>query len=108
MRKRKKKGIFGFFKKGGNKLANMKAKYDKAEVNVNKICDALEGHQIQLMKDIAMLDKMYELNTTYFKELSMYIAAGKKKLQDVATTELPELEGESCTVRAAGRCAGGQ
>lgn len=89
------KGIFGFFKKGGNKLANMKAKYDKAEVNVNRICDALEGHQIQLMKDIAMLDKMYELNTTYFKELSMYIAAGKKKLQDVATTELPKLEAKA-------------
>lgn len=89
------KGIFGFFKKGGNKLANMKAKYDKAEVNVNKICDALEGHQIQLMKDIAMLDKMYELNTTYFKELSMYIAAGKKKLQDVVATELPELEAKA-------------
>ena len=89
------KGIFGFFKKGGNKLANMKAKYDKAEVNVNKICDALEGHQIQLMKDSAMLDKMYELNTTYFKELSMYIAAGKKKLQDVAATELPELEAKA-------------
>lgn len=89
------KGIFGFFKKGGNKIANMKAKYDKAEVNVNRICDALEGHQIQLMKDIAMLDKMYELNTTYFKELSMYIAAGKKKLQDVATTELPELEAKA-------------
>ena len=89
------KGIFGFFKKGGNKLANMKAKYDKAEVNVNRMCDALEGHQIQLMKDIAMLDKMYELNTTYFKELSMYIAAGKKKLQDVATTELPELEAKA-------------
>lgn len=89
------KGIFGFFKKGGNKLANMKAKYDKAEVNVNRICDALEGHQIQLMKDIAMLDKMYELNTTYFKELSMYIAAGKKKLQDVAATELPELEAKA-------------
>lgn len=89
------KGIFGFFKKGGNKLVNMKAKYDKAEVNVNRICDALEGHQIQLMKDIAMLDKMYELNTTYFKELSMYIAAGKKKLQDVATTELPELEAKA-------------
>ena len=89
------KGIFGFFKKGGNKLANMKAKYDKAEVNVNKICDALEGPQILLMKDIAMLDKMYELNTTYFKELSMYIAAGKKKLQDVAATELPELEAKA-------------
>ena len=85
----------------------MKAKYDKAEVNVNRICDALEGHQIQLMKDIAMLDKMYELNTTYFKELSMYIAAGKKKLQDVATTEFlnwrRKLHGQ-----AAGRCAGGQ
>ena len=89
------KGFFGFFKKGGNKLANMKAKYDKAEVNVNKICDALEGHQIQLMKDIAMLDKMYELNTTYFKELSMYIAAGKQKLQDVAETELPELKAKA-------------
>lgn len=88
----KEKGIFGFFKKGGNKLANMKAKYDKAEVNVNKICDALEGHQIQLMKDIAMLDKMYELNTTYFKELSMYIAAGKQKLQEVAQSELPALK----------------
>lgn len=88
------KGILDSLK-GGNKLANMKAKYDKAEVNVNKICDALEGHQIQLMKDIAMLDKMYELNTTYFKELSMYIAAGKKKLQDVATTELPELEAKA-------------
>lgn len=89
------KGFFGFFKKGGNKLANMKAKYDKAELNVNKICDALEGHQVQLMKDIAMLDKMYELNTTYFKELSMYIAAGKQKLQDVAETELPELKAKA-------------
>ena len=89
------RGLFGFFKKGGNKLANMKAKYDKAEVNVNKICDALEGHQIQLMKDIAMLDKMYELNTTYFKELSMYIAAGKQKLQDVVEMELPELKAKA-------------
>lgn len=86
------KGFFGFLKKSGNKLANMKAKYDKAEVNVNKICDALEKHQIQLMKDIAMLDKMYELNKTYFKELSMYIAAGKQKLQTVETTEIAELE----------------
>lgn len=86
------KGFFGLFKKGGNKIANMKAKYDKAEVNVNKICEALEGHQIQLLKDVAMLDKMYELNTTYFKELSMYIAAGKQKLRMTAETELPELE----------------
>ncbi len=89
------KGLFGFFKKGGNKLASMRAKYDKAEANVNKICDALEGHQIQLMKDIAMLDKMYELNTTYFKELSMYIAAGKQKLQDVAAKELPALKAKA-------------
>ena len=89
------KGFFSFLKKPANKINSLKAKYDKAEVNVNKICDALEGHQIQLMKDIAMLDKMYELNTTYFKELSMYIAAGKKKLQDVATTELPELEAKA-------------
>lgn len=86
------KGFFGFFKKGGDKLASLKAKYAKAEVNVNKICEALEGHQIQLLKDVALLDKMYELNTTYFKELSMYIAAGKQKLQNVQVTELPELE----------------
>ena len=86
------KGLFGFFRKSGNKLAGMKAKYEKAEVNVNKICDALEGHQMQLLKDIAMLDKMYELNTTYFKELSMYIAAGKQKIRNVETTEIAELE----------------
>ena len=85
------KGIFGFFKKGGNKLANMKAKYDKAEVNVNRICDALEGHQIQLMKDAAIMDKMYALNLNYFKELSMYILAGKKKLEEIRSTELPQL-----------------
>ena len=75
------KGFLGLFKKSSNKLANMKAKYDKAEVNVNKICDALEKHQIVLLKDVAMLDKMYELNVNYFKELTMYILAGKKKLQ---------------------------
>ena len=78
------KGFFSFFKKSGNKLANMKAKYEKAEGNVERICDALESHQIQLLKDIAMLDKMYELNVTYFKELSMYIAAGKRKLEEDA------------------------
>ena len=82
------KGFFSFFKKSGNKLANMKAKYEKAEGNVERICDALESHQIQLLKDIAMLDKMYELNVTYFKELSMYIAAGKRKLEEVRTTEM--------------------
>ncbi len=85
------KGFLGFFKKQGNKLSAMKAKYDKAEVNVGKICDALEGHQMQLMKDVAMLDKMYELNLVYFKELSMYILAGKKRLEEVKATELKEL-----------------
>ncbi|MEG2642966.1 MAG: toxic anion resistance protein, partial [Eubacterium sp.] len=79
------KGIFGFFKKGANKIEGMKAKYAAAETNVNKICDVLEGHQIQLLKDIAMLDKMYDINLTYFKELSMYILAGKKKLEEVQT-----------------------
>lgn len=85
------KGIFGMFKKNANKLANMKARYDKAEVNVNKISDALEAHQITLLKDVAMLDKMYELNLTYFKELSMYILAGKKKLKEAQEVELPGL-----------------
>ncbi len=86
------KGFFGFFKKSGNKLANLKAKYDKAEGNVEKICKELENHQMQLLKDIALLDKMYELNLTYFKELSMYIEAGKRKLQDVRERELPQLQ----------------
>ena len=86
------KGFLGFFKKSGNKLANLRAKYDKAEANVERICKELEGHQIQLLKDIALLDKMYELNLTYFKELSMYIEAGKRKIQDVQQRELPELE----------------
>ena len=85
------KGLFGFFKKSGNKLANLKAKYDKAETNVEKICKELEGHQRQLLKDIALLDKMYELNLTYFKELSMYILAGKKKLEEARSTQLAEL-----------------
>lgn len=86
------KGLFGFFKRSSNKIVAMKAKYDKAEANVDKICTALENHQIQLLKDIAMLDKMYELNKVYFKELSMYILAGKKKLQEVQQTELPALQ----------------
>lgn len=85
------KGFLGFFKKSSNKLTAMKAKYDKAEVNINKICDTLEANQIQLLKDIAMLDKMYELNKTYFKELSMYILAGKKKLEKVQNEDLPAL-----------------
>ena len=85
------KGFFGVFKKKANQLSNMKAKYDKAEVNVNKISEALEAHQITLLKDVAMLDKMYELNLNYFKELSMYILAGKQKLKEAMEKELPAL-----------------
>ncbi len=85
------KGLFGLFKKNANKLSNMKAKYDKAEVNVNRISEALEQHQIVLLKDVAMLDKMYDLNLNYFKELSMYILAGKKKLKEAMETDLPAL-----------------
>lgn len=85
------KGIMGFFKKGANKLEAMKNKYSKAEANVNKIVETLEKHQIQLMKDAAIMDKMYALNLNYFKELSMYILAGKKKLEEIRATELPQL-----------------
>ena len=85
------KGIFGFFKKQGNKIQMLKTKYDKAEVNIGKITDALETHQVTLMKDTAMLDKMYELNLAHFKELTMYIIAGKKRLYEVRNTELKEL-----------------
>lgn len=85
------KGFLGLFKKKTNQLANLKAKYDKAEVNINKICEAMETHQITLLKDVAMLDKMYDLNLNYFKELSMYILAGKQKLEQAKTVELPAL-----------------
>lgn len=85
------KGLFGFFKKGANKIESLRAKYDKAESNVDKIVKALQGHQMKLMKDAATLDKMYELNLTYFKELTMYILAGKKKLAEVRNVELKEL-----------------
>nr|WP_300833962.1 toxic anion resistance protein [uncultured Acetatifactor sp.] len=85
------KGFLGFFKKGSNKLENLKIKYDKAEGNINKICRVMEDHQVTLLKDAAMLDKMYELNLNYFKELSMYILAGKKKLEQARTVELPAL-----------------
>ena len=85
------KGFLGLFKKSANKLGTMKAKYEKAEVNVDKICKILEDHQVQLLKDIAMLDRMYELNLTYFKELTMYILAGKKRLKEVREGELAEL-----------------
>ena len=82
------KGIFGFFKKKANDLEELKVKYDKADVNVERIKAQLEDHQVVLMKDIAMLDKMYQLNLVYFKELSMYILAGRKKLQQVRDTDL--------------------
>ncbi len=85
------KGIFGFFKKTGNKLDNLKVKYEKAESNINRICRVMEDHQVTLLKDAAMLDKMYELNLNYFKELSMYILAGKQKLTQARGTELPAL-----------------
>ena len=85
------KGFFGFFKKTTNKLEAMKAKYSKAEENVNKICKTLEGYPVQLMKDSALLDKMYAQNLEYFKELTMYIAAGKKKLSEVREKEFPQL-----------------
>lgn len=86
-----KKGFLGLFHKGENKLDAMKAKYDKTAVNVDKICDALEEHQVRLLKDTAMLDQMYDLNLTYYKELSMYIAAGKQKLEEVRSRQLKEL-----------------
>ena len=85
------KGFLGLFKKQTDKLSTMKAKYDKAEVNVDKICHVLEDHQVQLLKDIAMLDNMYALNLSYFKELTMYILAGKKHLKEVREGELAEL-----------------
>lgn len=84
-------GFRGLFKKPAQKVANLKAKYDKAEVNINKICDAMEKHQITLLKDVAMLDKMYEINLAYYKELSMYILAGKQKLDQAKNVELPQL-----------------
>lgn len=85
------KGFRGLFKKASNKVATMKAKYAKTEANVNQICKVLENHQVLLMKDIALLDKMYELNLTYFKELTMYVLAGKKKLAQVRAAELKDL-----------------
>ncbi|MGE4483768.1 MAG: toxic anion resistance protein [Oscillospiraceae bacterium] len=87
-----KKGFFGLRKKVANQIANVKAQYAKAEVNVDKITDALQNHQVILLKDVAMLDKMYEMNQNYFKELTMYILAGKKKLEECQTVTLPELQ----------------
>ncbi len=85
------KGFLGLFKRSSNKLNNLKAKYDKADANIDKIVEAMESHQITLLKDVAMLDKMYQLNLQYFKELSMYILAGKQKLEKAKAEELPAL-----------------
>ena len=86
------KGFFGFFRKQANKLETLKSRYAKAEVNVERIGDALQQHQIRLLKDSAMLDKMYEQNLAHFKELTMYILAGKQKLEQVRGGKLKELE----------------
>ncbi len=84
-------GILGFFKKSTNQLTAVKAKYDKAEANINKICTVMEQHQVTLLKDIAMLDKMYDTNLDYFKDLTLYILAGKEKLQEAKDVTLPGL-----------------
>ncbi len=86
-----KKGILGFFQRKRNELEEMKVAYSKAETNVDKIVQILEGHQVTLMKDIAMLDQMYDLNTKYYKELTMYILAGKKRLQQIRENDLETL-----------------
>lgn len=85
------KGLFGFFKKNVDKLTTLKTKYQKAETNVNHIVEALEQHQVTLMKDVATLDQLYELNKTYYKELTMYILAGKQKLNQVENVDIPAL-----------------
>ena len=85
------KGIFGFFKRSQNKIASLKARYDKAEVNMDKMCEVLEEHQTVLLKDIATYDRMYEMNLVYFKELSMYILAGKQCLEKARQGELKAL-----------------
>ena len=90
-----KKGLFGLFKKTGSKLEAMKAQYAKVEANVDKIVRELEQHQVTLLKDVAMFDQMYELNLKYYKELTMYILAGKKRLEEVRATELPALKAKA-------------
>ena len=89
------KGLFGFLKKGGNRMQEMKTKYSKVETNVDAITRELEKHQVTLMKDIDLLDKMYELNLSYYKELSMYILAGKKKLKEAREVDLAELQAKA-------------
>ena len=85
------KGFFGLFKKGRNKIEVLKTRYDKAETNVDRVAELLEDHQVTLTKDVAMLDQMYEMNLVNFRQLSMYIAAGKQRLSEVRAGELPDL-----------------
>lgn len=99
------KGIFGFLKKTKNQFEMMRVRYDDAEANIDKIVGALQGHQMALMKDSATLDKMYDLNLTYFKELTMYILAGKKKLEEVRNGELKDLYNKA---QASGRAEDAQ
>lgn len=89
------KGFLSHFKRGGNRIIALKARYAKAETNVNQICDALEAHQVQLLKDISVLDKMYEMNKAYFKELSMYLLAGNKKLEQTRSEDVPALKSKA-------------
>lgn len=99
------KGLFGFFKKAGNKIETLRIRYDDAEANIGKIVKTLQSHQVHLMKDSATLDKLYELNMTYFKELTMYILAGKKRLAEVRQGELTELVAKA---KASGRAEDAQ
>ena len=85
------KGLFAMFRRSGNRITALKTRYQKAETTVDQICTALEAHQVQLLKDVSVLDKMYEVNKTYFKELSMYLLAGQKRLRQARETELPAL-----------------
>lgn len=95
-----KKGFFSLFKKAGASIAELKAKYDKAEVNVEKVIDVLEGHQITLTKDIAVLDEMFKANMTNFKQLSLYIVAGKKKLEEVQNVTIPAMQARAAETGA--------
>ncbi len=95
-----KKGFLGLFKKAGTSIAELKAKYDKAEVNVEKVVDVLEGHQITLTKDIAVLDEMFKANMTNFKQLSLYIVAGKKKLEEVQKVTIPAMQAKAAETGA--------
>ena len=92
MDQEEKGGIRGFFQKKKNKVEIIRARYANTEENMNKVVDALENHQYTLLKDIAMLDKLYDQNQVYFKELSMYIAAGRQKLEQVQSVDLPQLQ----------------